>query len=139
MKDSDSKLRIAWFSPTADEEGGAVSSSAYVTKQVLPYLEKDFEIHCFSGGGKGMPSFCRALRFHDKQPYDVFVYQVEDSAASDFTRFHLMLVPGIVLFHDLLQRPRPVPPMLAVAGKKTERLLESLFPDGVPVVSAASV
>lgn len=106
---SEEKLRIAWFSPLV-EEGAASSAtvSAYVTTELLPYLVSDFEIDLFhlstGDGTAGKYHFLEAIERYCEEPYDLFFYQVEDHPASVFTRIHLALFPGVVLFHDVLFR-----------------------------------
>ena len=111
---AETKLRIAWFSPL--EAAGASccrSAAAYVTNELLPLLGQKFAIDVFSaessgacGDGVHLLPYSSALACHNKRNYDVFFYQIEDSAACDALRLHQMLVPGVVLFHDVLMRPR---------------------------------
>lgn len=101
-------MRIAWFSPlnTASELNSG-SLSAYFSDQVLPFLAREHEIELFHDRFEPYQKFptfhyLSAFKRHQVRPFDVFFYQLEDSRRSVFTRFHLALLPGVVLFHDFL-------------------------------------
>ncbi len=100
------RLRVAWFSPLNLGSEPTQSLSAYVSDALLPFIGKRCEVELFHNGFISHPDFptyhyLRAFERHREKPYDIFFYQVEDGQVSHFTRFHLGLVPGIVLFHDL--------------------------------------
>ena len=92
-----------------------MTKSAYLTKSVLPYLSEAFEITIFSDCFESWSEFrCEHYlafsRLDKVQSYDAVVYQVEDHKDLGFSRFHIGLRPGVVLFHDLLLRtPQPEP------------------------------
>jgi glycosyltransferase involved in cell wall biosynthesis len=101
------RIRIAWFSPLNCGKTTAPSISAYVSDQLLPHLRKSCDIELFHNSFESyqdLPSFhyLRAFERHQTQPFNLAFYQVEDGPAAHFTRFHLGLMPGVVLFHDLL-------------------------------------
>ncbi len=100
-------LRIAWFSPLLNSPSRGGSISAYVTGELLPYLTRQFEIELYHDApGEQFHScpvrhYLRAARHHQQKPYDLFFYQLEDSPSTNFSRIHLGLKPGVVLFHDV--------------------------------------
>lgn len=108
--------RLAWFSILNIEGKETPSPSAYFSDELLPLLKRRFEIELFHNGFdkyQGFPTFhyLTAVQRHQKKPYDLFFYQLEDGPASYFTRMHLALLPGVVLFHDFLftsDGPEPI-------------------------------
>jgi glycosyltransferase involved in cell wall biosynthesis len=112
-------MRIAWFSPLRSDAGGETSLSAYCTELLLPELSRSapqqisFEIfHDGFSSHAGYPTYhyLRAFERHRDNPFDLFVYQVEDARSARFNRFSLGLYPGLTLFHDvLINEEGPVP------------------------------
>jgi hypothetical protein len=106
---SSSQLRIAWFSDLS--LGRPESLSTYCSRLLLPELLKHHSIEVFSdeaanvgsGGVFGAPVFhyLNAYKRHAERPFDLFLYQLEDSRACRFIRGHIGLVPGVVWVHDL--------------------------------------
>ena len=117
-------LRVAWFSVlNCGAEPGA-SVSAYTSDCLLPHLRERFEIELFH------PSFSRyhdwptrhyleAASRHADLPFDVFFYQLEDSPEAAFTRIHVGLLPGVVLFHDLMFSSHGPEPILNSPWRET--------------------
>ena len=120
------RIRIAWFSRLNLNSCGS-APSAYFTDRLLPTLNGLFDIDLFHDGFAGHPAcptyhYLTAVSRHRAEPYDIFFYQLENSRESYFSRIHLGLVPGVVLFHDLLfsdDGPEPIlnSPWSAVADK----------------------
>ena len=99
------KLRVAWFSPLSQSGASSESKSAYFTESTLPLLRQRFEIELFAAqesSNEVSSNFLTAYRRHREKPFDLFLYQVEQGRHSHFTRMHLALMPGLVLFHDFL-------------------------------------
>lgn len=95
------KTRMAWFSSVNN------GISAYASALLLPHLSSKYDITLFSSdsgqiGNLEALNYLSAFKLHDKQPFDIFFYQFEDTQASYFSRAHLGLMPGIVWFHDFL-------------------------------------
>jgi len=94
--------RIAWFS-VLDPSGDSIAS--YSTRAVVPHLRDRFEISFFtertdsSCPGFHTDHFLNARRRHRENPFDLFVYSIEDAPSSRFARAHLGLVPGVVWLH----------------------------------------
>lgn len=109
--------RIAWFS--ALNFGEAENSvAAYFSEQVLPILSRSYEIELFHDSFKKHPkfptnNFLEAFSRHQRRPYDLYFYQIENQRSSDFVRAHLGLMPGIVLFHDLRFSDKGPPGLLS--------------------------
>ncbi len=110
------KLRVAWFSSLNLDSSPGASVSAYVSDELLPLLREQFEIELFHSQTGSYLDFTThhyltALRRHREAPFDLFFYQLEDLKSSYFSRMHLGLYPGIVLFHDFLltdDGPEPI-------------------------------
>ncbi len=97
------KFKIAFFTPI--KEG---SKSYYFSSCVLPELKKICDIDIFSDDKEAkeafnLPHFHYLSAFlHDKEKhYDLFFYQVENREELAFSRVHLALKQGVVLFHDI--------------------------------------
>lgn len=104
---SSSKPRIAWFCALDPYR----SSSAYFTQQVLPLIKDKFEIDIFTSAEqlesdytqdyyRPVQNYLSAVQRHRAQAYDIFFYQIEDNPISEFVRQHLLLKPGVCLFHN---------------------------------------
>jgi glycosyltransferase involved in cell wall biosynthesis len=111
----DGALRIAWFSPLNTGALPGPSVAAYCSDEFLPLLGGRFEIEPFHAGFEcsryGARHFLTAYKRHSERPFDLFFYQIEDVKACDFVRIHMGLMPGVVLFHDLIFRsdgPEPI-------------------------------
>lgn len=123
--------RVAWFSCVAERQ----SCGAYLTRTLLPILKESFEIECFTSDeshpGLAVPTFhylTAALR-HAERPFELFVYHLEDLKAAGFVRIQLALMPGIVLFHDLLLTDDGPEPILNSAWEIiTRRFLDDTVP-----------
>ena len=108
--------RLAWFSPLPFSEEWA-GDSAWFSEQILPLLRDRFDIELFHNSfdiWREYPTYhyLTAADRQRAQPYDAFVYQVEDSRRTDFARMHLGLIPGVVLFHSYLLSSDGPEPML---------------------------
>lgn len=95
--------RLAWFSPVSRE---SETNSAYFSRKVLPTLLKDFEIEIFSHAPESLAGmeakpYLSAKSRHNENPFSLFVYNLEDTKELAFSRMHLALAPGLVIFHDL--------------------------------------
>jgi hypothetical protein len=106
---SESRLRIAWF--TDISVGRSESLSTYCSRLLVPELSKRHAIEVFSDEanlvssgevfGTPLSHYLNAYKRHRESPFDLFLYQLEDSRACRFIRGHIGLVPGIVWVHDL--------------------------------------
>ena len=104
MKD---RLRVAWFSTLNCGEKPGGSACAYFSDEVLPHLAARFDIELFHAEFleyRDLPTFhyLKAFERHKLNPFNLFLYQLEDSTDAHFVRAHLGLIPGAILFHDLL-------------------------------------
>lgn len=127
-------LRIAWFSPLATAAHDAAASlSVYFSAQIVPRLAAHFTVDLYHDRFEPVPGsaayhYLSAAERHERQPYDIFFYQIEDRAESDFVRGVCNVIPGVTLFHDLyLTRDRPAPmansAWTAIRGKFHDRNL----------------
>ncbi|MCB0339474.1 MAG: hypothetical protein KDD53_07715, partial [Bdellovibrionales bacterium] len=113
---SSKRLRVAWFSALNKPSELTGSLSSYLTDEIVEFVAQDFDVEIFSSGFEPYRDFptshyLAAFQRHRANPFDIFFYQVEDRASSDFCRAHLGLMPGVVLFHDLLfksEGPEPL-------------------------------
>jgi glycosyltransferase involved in cell wall biosynthesis len=117
----DKKLRVAWFSPLSD--CNTESIALYFTQQLLPIIKDEIEVEIFHPHVSNVQTcdsisdstkchhFVRAVSEHSKRPFDLFFYQVEDHPSAFFSRYHLGVMPGLVLFHNYRLRT-PTPPAL---------------------------
>jgi hypothetical protein len=120
-------MKIAWFSPlyghdTNEPKFDSTSRAAYTTFHLVPALYKHFAVDLFYAGpqsrvvldgGVEAPAYnyLNAALMAERTPYDLYVYQVEDTANSGWIRHHLGLKPGIVWFHDILFQNRGPDPL----------------------------
>lgn len=101
------KPRIAWFSPLTGDTCSAAGPSAYLTRTLIDELQGRFDIVLvsdFEDRAAAVPvvHFLRAFDMDRESPFDLWVYQLENSKATWFCRMHLAIQPGLVIFHDLL-------------------------------------
>lgn len=99
--------RLAWVSSGADMPDTA---SSFYTRTLLPILMQSFDIEVFSEFGSdenSSPAAELALR-HVSNPFGAVVYNVEDRPECDFVRRVMGLIPGVVVYHDVLMSPRPM-------------------------------
>jgi glycosyltransferase involved in cell wall biosynthesis len=120
-----SKPKIAWFSPVSDL---SESSSAYISRAILPHLQESFDIELFSDKeesfhGLESQNYLRAAEREDQ--FSLFVYHVEDTRELAFSRLHLGLVPGVVFFHDLLLSDFGPEPILNSPWSETQKVFHS--------------
>ncbi len=123
------RLRIAWFSVLNGGSRESASLSAYVSGCLLPLLRERFEIELFHDSFAAYPGFptrhfLEAAFRHREKPYDIFFYQLEDGRAANFIRIHLGLMPGAVLFHDLMLSSFGPEPILNSPWQETIRKFE---------------
>lgn len=110
------RLRVAWFSPLA---GGSVSR--FATELLLEPLAAAVELTLFhlgearvvetNSGSVQVEHYLNAVALDRRQPFDIFIYNLEDRKDCDFCRIHLALKPGIVWFHDFFlstHGPEPI-------------------------------
>lgn len=108
------QLRVAWFSPLPREDSSSLA--AYFSYHLLPAMRESAEIELFHAVMNvreelSVPNhhFLRAMAEHARRPFDLFFYQVEDCPSAFFSRHHLGVAPGLVLFHHFrLFTPSPV-------------------------------
>jgi hypothetical protein len=120
-------MRIAWFSPLYGHENieprfDCSSRAAYTTFHLVPALYKHFAIDLFYAGPQSrvvldgaveapVYNYLNAALMAERMPYDLYVYQVEDTPYNGWIRHHLGLKPGIVCFHDILFQNRAPDPL----------------------------
>lgn len=102
---STNRLRVAWFTDTGSS--GIETVSAYSSALLLPELARYHDVEVFadttaaSNFGLQSSHYLTAHRKHQRAPFDIFFYQLEDSKACRFVRGHIGLVPGVTWLHDL--------------------------------------
>lgn len=111
------RARIAWFSPLPLDGKHVDSPSAWMTGALLPELRGRFDIELFHDSFAELPGYpthhyLRAYRRHREQPFDFFVYHLEDHRRTNFARAHLALIPGAVLLHDFFFHDEGPEPLL---------------------------
>ena len=84
-------VRIAWFSPIPPDRSGIAAYTAELIPVLAPQL--------------GAIDLYHADRHdfvwrHRRQPYDLIVYQMGNSAAHDFIWAYLFRYPGLLVLHD---------------------------------------
>lgn len=103
--------RIAWFSNLCSDgetnDNSAQSVSEYTTRLLLPILRERFDIEIFgaksiSNNELNVSHYLNAFKVHERNPFDLCFYQVEDGRFGHLTRAALGLMPGVVYFHDIL-------------------------------------
>ena len=91
--------RIAFFGPLPPSNTGI----ADYDEALLPLLRKDLTVDVFlSGAPSGGEGFSHADFFlrHQKQPYDLTLYQLGNSPFHEYMYGYLFQNPGAVIFHD---------------------------------------
>ncbi|MEY4701695.1 MAG: hypothetical protein RL326_1882 [Pseudomonadota bacterium] len=102
---STNRLRVAWFTDTGSS--GIETVSAYTSALLLPELARYHDVEVFtdttaaSNFGLQSSHYLTAHRKHQRAPFDIFFYQLEDSKTCRFVRGHIGLVPGVTWLHDL--------------------------------------
>ena len=100
------KLRVAWFTPLARSGDEAITVSHYWSDLLSPRMRAEFDIEIFSGllpgNHLGIPRYStlNAYQRHRLNPFDIFFYQIEDSAQSRCVRTQVGMMPGITWMHD---------------------------------------
>jgi glycosyltransferase involved in cell wall biosynthesis len=95
-------MRIAWFSPLPPVRSGIASANA----ALLARLDAEFAIDRFVEGAGGRPAGARVFDAHDfvwkhqREPYDLVVYQLGNAACHDYIWAYLAAYPGLVVLHD---------------------------------------
>ncbi len=105
----ESRLRIAWFTDISVDRSESLST--YCSRLLIPELLKHHSIEIFSDEanlvssgeifGARLSHYLKAYNHHREAPFDLFLYQLEDSRACRFIRGHIGLMPGVVWVHDL--------------------------------------
>lgn len=111
-------MRIAWFSPLIQD---APLKTASTTWSLLPHLREKADVELFldepdlrailaDGDGDGEISdhlgdvktfhYLRAYQRHQEQPFDAFVYLLEDHPRANFVELTYRMFPGAVIFFD---------------------------------------
>ncbi len=101
--ESSQKIRIAWFTPS---KSANESLSEVFSAELLPILSETLEIKVFTDSFEPYENYSSAhyltaVQAHQQNPFDLFIYQVENHTRSHFSRAHLGLIPGLVIFHHL--------------------------------------
>jgi glycosyltransferase involved in cell wall biosynthesis len=100
-------MRLAWFSPLPPVRSGIATYSA----AIVPRLCRDHRIDVFvdrrSGAPRGVvrggPGVFDAHDFvwkHQREPYDLSVYQMGNASCHDYMWAYLAHYPGLVVLHD---------------------------------------
>lgn len=101
------RYRIAWFSPLPLDDERSGLSSAYATSLLMPILSESMDVDLYHNSFESYEQYptyhyLKAAQRHSDQPYDFFLYHLEDHPTAQFSRVHSVLKPGIVWFHDYL-------------------------------------
>ena len=92
-------MRIAWFSPLPPVRSGIASYSA----EIVPRLRRGHVIDLFVDGPSAVPGAASAHDFvwtHQRDPYDLIVYQLGNASCHDYMWAYLARYPGLVVLHD---------------------------------------
>jgi glycosyltransferase involved in cell wall biosynthesis len=100
-------MRIAWFSPLTPVRSGIASYSA----GILPRLRRDHIVEAFvdrrtvtpPGAAGSAPDVFDAHDFvwkHQRQAYDLVVYQLGNASCHDYMWAYLARYQGLVVLHD---------------------------------------
>ena len=136
--------RIAWFSPLTDR---GWCRSAQFTELVLAEARGRWDVELFvddlewknleeRGASGDRCSFLgfpvhhqlRAFLRDEAQPFDAFVYNLEDSEECGFVKRVLPIYPGVCFFHDVnLSRLEMSGVSYATTGEALNRRLSKLF------------
>jgi len=88
-------MRVAWFTPLPPEPSGIAAYSHEVT----PLLRTRFRaLDLYTD--RPIDTARNFVWTHRRQPYDLIVYQLGNSAAHDFIWAYLFRYPGLVVLHD---------------------------------------
>lgn len=86
-----SPMRIAWFSPMPPTRSGIASYS----DELLVHLDPVFTIDRFAE-----PTAHDFVWTHQREPYDLVVYQLGNAPCHDYQWAYLTRYPGLVVLHD---------------------------------------
>ncbi|CAN5368404.1 hypothetical protein BH23ACI1_BH23ACI1_16990 [soil metagenome] len=99
-------MRLAWFSPFAPIRSGIARDS----EQLVAALGREHQIDCFvdepvarNGGRAAGHPLLSAHEFvwrHQRDPYDLPVYQLGNSSHHDYQWPYLFRYPGLAVLHD---------------------------------------
>lgn len=91
-------MRVAWFSPLPPVRSGIAAYSA----ELLPRLAGAARIDCFiEGAGNGFAFDAHEFIWkHQRDPYDLIVYQLGNAPCHDYMWAYLARFPGLVVLHD---------------------------------------
>jgi glycosyltransferase involved in cell wall biosynthesis len=95
-------MHVAWFSPLPPVRSGIASDNA----ELLARLDAEFAIDRFVEGARGRPAGPRVFDAHDfvwkhqREPYDLVVYQLGNAACHDYMWAYVTAYPGLVVLHD---------------------------------------
>lgn len=84
-------VRIAWFSPVAPDRSGIAAYTAEIVSLLASRVGAIDLYH---------PRRHDFVWRHRRQPYDLIVYQLGNSAAHDFLWSYLFRYPGLLVLHD---------------------------------------
>ncbi|MGE0464147.1 MAG: glycosyltransferase family 4 protein [Vicinamibacterales bacterium] len=85
-------MRVAWFTPLPPDPSGIAAYS----QEVTPLLASRFGALDLYADGPAQGFVWR----HRRQPYDLIVYQLGNSASHDFIWAYLFRYPGLLVLHD---------------------------------------
>lgn len=121
-------MRIAWFLSCKKKD--YASSVWHCFENITLVLKDRLDVEIIDSSviadknNKELSSF--VLQLQKEHAYDFFVYEIDDSLSANDIRRCLALVPGVVLFHDILFRPQDVNVELEALFNLTEPILSSL-------------
>lgn len=84
-------MRIAWFSPMPPTRSGIAAYS----EEIVAHLDRMFTIDRFAE-----PAAHDFVWQHQREPYDLVVYQLGNAPCHDYQWAYLARYPGLVVLHD---------------------------------------
>ncbi|MCC7177833.1 MAG: glycosyltransferase family 4 protein [Acidobacteria bacterium] len=101
-------MRVAWFTPLPPDPSGIAAYSQEVTPLLAPRFGA-LDLYSPAPSAASAAPAPSANRFvspsefvwrHRRQPYDLIVYQLGNSASHDFIWAYLFRYPGLIVLHD---------------------------------------
>ncbi|HQZ39971.1 MAG TPA: hypothetical protein PLH72_13110 [Vicinamibacterales bacterium] len=100
-------MRLAWFSPLPPHPSGIAAYTHEVVPLLRPHVRLiDVYTDRAAVPTPAVPSAWPSASVHEfawrhrRQPYDLIVYQLGNSAAHDFMWAHIFRHPGLLVLHD---------------------------------------
>ena len=99
-------LRLAWFSPLFPDKSGIARYSAELLPQLAPFHGIDVFVDgqpvrsAIPGTHVGIFDAHDFAWKHQREPYDLIVYQLGNAPCHDYMWAYVVRHPGLVVLHD---------------------------------------